>query len=60
MFPLHLLVNVLDLFDEALAIVGIVNEKVVFLGPLLLLESFKVAMPAVAVDMPGGCKVVNN
>jgi len=52
MFPVHLNVDVLDLFDESLAIVGVVDELVVFLGPLLLLESFNVAMPAVTVNMP--------
>ena len=60
MFPMHLHVDIFDLFDESLAIVGVVDELVVFLGPLLLLESFKVAMPAVAVYMPGRRKVVYN
>ena len=60
MFPVHLHVDILNLFDKSLAIVGVVDELVVFLGPLLLLESFKVAMSAVAVNMPGCCKVVNN
>ena len=60
MFPLHFLVDVLDLFNESLAIVGIVYELVVLLCLLFFLESFKVAMPAVAVDMPGCSKVVNN
>ena len=32
----------------------------ILLGPLLLLESFKVAMPAVAVDMPRSSKVVDD
>ena len=60
MFPMHFHVDILDLFDESLAIVGVVDELVVFLGLLLLLEGFKVAMPAVAVDMPGRRKVVYN
>jgi len=60
MYSVHFSIHLLDFVYEPLAVVGIINELMVFLGPLLLLQSFQVAVPAVPVHVPLRGQIVNH
>jgi hypothetical protein len=49
---MHLVIHFLDLLNKLLAIIGIINKKVILFGPLLFLQGFQVAMTTVLVNMP--------
>ena len=52
MDSMHLLIHFLDLLDESLAVIGIIDLHMILFSPLFLLESFEIAVSAVAVHMP--------
>jgi hypothetical protein len=60
MCPMHFPVHLADLLDKPLAIISIINQQMIFLGPLLLLQRLQIAMPTIPVDMPSCSQVIND
>jgi hypothetical protein len=60
MYPIHFLIHLLDLFDESLAVIGIINLHVILLSLLLLLKCFQIAVTTISVDMSRSSQVINH